>query len=64
MSDEHQESTDAPETGTLGRLESIAVEKIGRQLLNSGLGADDSLLTPGFAIWTIEHLDELTNDYV
>lgn len=64
MSDDFQESTDAVGVGTLGRLESIAVERIGRQLLDIGLGADDSLLTPGAPVWTIHHLEELTKDYV
>lgn len=64
MSDNDQQSTGTAETGTLGRLESIAVEKIGRQLLEAGLGSDDSLLTPGVSIWTVQNLDQLTKDYV
>ncbi|MGE0219267.1 AAA family ATPase [Mycolicibacterium sp.] len=52
------------EVGTFGREPAAMVEKIGRRLIDSGLGKDDSLLTPGAPIWTAEHLEELTRDYV
>ncbi|RRQ27385.1 AAA family ATPase [Rhodococcus sp. Eu-32] len=41
-----------------------AVERIGRRLVDAGLGRGDSLLTPGQAIWTLEHLTELQQDFV
>ena len=50
--------------GAFGRREAAAVEKVGRQLIDSGFGQDDSLLTPGVPIWTAEHLAELERDYV
>ncbi len=52
------------ETGSFGRPTAVNVEKIGRQLIDSGLGQDDSLLTPGQPVWTREHLKELERDYV
>jgi 5-methylcytosine-specific restriction protein B len=54
----------AGETGTFGRPQAVDVEKIGRQLIDSGLAHDDSLLTPGQPVWTREHLKELERDYV
>lgn len=52
------------EVGTFARQAAVGVEKIGRRLIDSGLGKDDSLLTPGKPVWTDANLDELTNDYV
>ncbi|MGH3634774.1 MAG: AAA family ATPase, partial [Mycobacterium sp.] len=52
------------EVGTFAREAAVAVEKIGRRVIDSGLGKDDSLLTPGHTVWTTVHLDELTRDYV
>jgi 5-methylcytosine-specific restriction protein B len=52
------------EVGTFARVAAVGVEKIGRRLIDSGLGKDDSLLTPGRPVWTLENLDELTRDYV
>ncbi|MFZ2528186.1 MAG: AAA family ATPase [Rhodococcus sp. (in: high G+C Gram-positive bacteria)] len=40
------------------------IEHTGRELIEAGLGRGDSLLTPGRAIWTPEHLAELANDFV
>ena len=51
-------------TGTFGRTPAVAVEKIGRQLIEAALGRDDSLLTPGRPIWSTANLDELTTAYV
>ena len=64
MNEELQDPAGAAEVGTLGRFESIAVEKIGRRLLDVGFGADGSLLTPDAPVWTAQHLGELTSDYV
>lgn len=55
---------DDSELGTMGRPASIMVEKVGRRLIDVGLGRDDSLVTPGTPIWTTSHLDELIADYV
>jgi 5-methylcytosine-specific restriction protein B len=52
------------QVGTFGRAAAVAVEAVGRRLIDAGLGADDSLLTPGNPIWTLEHLDELQHGYV
>lgn len=52
------------EVGTLGRKAAVVVETIGRRIIDSGLGKDDSLLTPGQPIWTVANLDELIKDYV
>ena len=52
------------QVGTFGRTAAIAIEAIGRQLIEAGLGADGSLLTPGQPIWTPGHLDELQYVYV
>lgn len=52
------------EVGTFARVAAIGVEKVGRRLIESGLGGDDSLLKPGLQIWTVANLDELTRDYV
>jgi 5-methylcytosine-specific restriction protein B len=52
------------EVGTFAREAAVGVEKIGRRIIDSGLGKDDSLLTPGQPIWTTASLDELTRDYV
>jgi 5-methylcytosine-specific restriction protein B len=52
------------QVGTFGRVAATAVEAVGRRLIEAGLGSDDSLLTPGEPIWTLNHLDELKRDYV
>ena len=52
------------DVGVFGRPAAVAVEKVGRRLIDSGLGRDDSLLTPGRPIWTTEYLAELQRDYV
>ena len=52
------------EVGTFGRRAAVAVEAVGRRLIEAGLGGDGSLLTPGEPIWTLPHLDELQRDYV
>ncbi|MEW2481727.1 AAA family ATPase [Mycobacterium sp. NPDC049093] len=49
---------------TFGRESAAKVEAVGRRLIESGFGKSGSLLTPGAAIWTVEHLDELTRDYI
>ncbi|WKG04634.1 McrB family protein [Mycolicibacterium sp. HK-90] len=54
----------ADEVVSFGRKTAPHVEKIGRRLIEAGFGYDDSLLTPGQAIWTAEHLAELQRDYV
>lgn len=54
----------ADEVASFGRKTAPQVEKIGRRLIESGFGHDDSLLTPGRPIWTAEHLAELKRDYV
>ncbi|TXH28362.1 MAG: AAA family ATPase [Mycobacterium sp.] len=41
-----------------------ALEEVGRRIIDSGFGKDDSLLTPGRPIWTAANLDELTRFYV
>ena len=50
--------------GVFGRPEAAAVEKIGRELIDSAFGRDGSLLTPGQPVWTTDHLAELQHDYV
>ena len=50
--------------GTFGRASAIAVEAVGRRLIEAGLGDDRSLLTPGERIWTLDKLDELKRDYI
>lgn len=50
--------------GTFGRQAAIAVEAVGRQLIDAGLGGDGSLLTPGVPIWTLANLEELKREYV
>ncbi|UXA18800.1 McrB family protein [Mycobacterium sp. SMC-4] len=52
------------EVGTFAREAAVAVEAVGRRLIEAGLGGDGSLLTPGEAVWTLPHLDELQRDYV
>lgn len=52
------------DVASFGRKTAPQVEKIGRQLIESGFGREDSLLTPGHPIWTAEHLAELKRDYV
>lgn len=52
------------EVGTFASGAAVAVEAVGRRIIDSGLGKDDSLLTPGQPIWTMANLDELTRDYV
>lgn len=49
---------------TFGRESAAKVEAVGRRLIDAGFGKDDSLLTPGAPVWTVEHLDELTRDYI
>lgn len=50
--------------GTFRRPPAVAVEAVGRKLIEAGLGRADSLLTPGRPVWTIDNLDELTRLYV
>lgn len=50
--------------GTFGRATAIAVEAVGRRLIDAGLGGDGSLLTPGRAIWTLANLEALEAEYV
>ena len=50
--------------GTFGYPSAPAVEAIGRRLIESGLGNDSSLLTPGEHIWTLTNLEKLKADYV
>ncbi|MBS9534339.1 AAA family ATPase [Mycobacterium sp. M1] len=52
------------EVGTFAREAAIPVETIGRRIIDSGLGKDDSLLIPGQPIWTMANLDELVREYV
>lgn len=52
------------QVGTFAREAAVHVEQIGRRLIDLGLGKDDSVLTPGTAIWTTANFDELTRDYV
>lgn len=52
------------EVGTFGRPAANAVEAIGQRLIQAGLANDDSLLTPGERIWSLENLGELKRDYV
>ncbi|BBZ55242.1 McrB family protein [Mycolicibacterium phocaicum] len=52
------------EVASFGRKAAPQVEKIGRRLIESGFGHDDSLLTPGQPVWTAEHLAELKQYYV
>ncbi|UAK58608.1 AAA family ATPase [Mycolicibacterium smegmatis] len=42
----------------------MAVEAVGRQLIEVGFGSDGSLLTPGKPVWTTANLDALARDYV
>ena len=53
-----------PVVGTFGRASAIAVEAVGRRLIEAGLGSDGSLLTPHEQIWTLDNLDELKRDYI
>ncbi len=50
--------------GTFGYPCAVAVEAVGRLLIESGLGDDSSLLTPGEPIWTLANLERLKADYV
>ncbi len=50
--------------GTFAREAAVAVEAVGRRLIEAGLGGDGSLLTPGEPVWTLPNLDELQRDYV
>jgi MoxR-like ATPase len=52
------------QVGTFGRAVSIAVEAVGRRLIEAGLGGDGSLLTPGEPIWTLANLEKLKTEYV
>jgi len=50
--------------GTFAREAAVGVENFGRRVIDSGLGKDDSLLTPGRPVWTMANLDDLVRDYV
>lgn len=50
--------------GTFARKASVAVEAVGRRLIEAGLGGNGSLLTPGEPVWTLANLDELEREYV
>jgi 5-methylcytosine-specific restriction protein B len=52
------------EVGTFARKASVAVEAVGRRLIEVGFGGDGSLLTPGDPVWTSANLDALERDYV
>jgi 5-methylcytosine-specific restriction enzyme B len=52
------------EVGTFAREAAVAVEAVGRRLIEAGLGGDGSLLTPGEPIWTLPNLDELEQNYI
>ncbi len=52
------------EVGTFARKASVAVEAVGRRLIEAGLGSDGSLLTPDQPVWTLANLDVLERDYV
>lgn len=52
------------EGGTFGRTTAIAVEAVGRRLIEAGLGGDGALLTPGEPVWTLANLETLKADYV
>lgn len=50
--------------GTFAKPAAHDVERIGRRLIDVGLGRDDSLLTPDQPIWTLKNLDELVTVFV
>lgn len=52
------------EVGTFARAAAPKVEAIGRRLIDSGLGEDNSLLTPGEPIWSTANLQQLKRNYV
>jgi len=52
------------EVGTFARKSAVAVEAVGRRLIEVGFGGDGSLLTPGEPVWTLANLDELEQNYV
>lgn len=52
------------EVGTFAREAAPRIEAVGRQLIDCGLGKDDSLLTPGQPIWSTDNLDQLKREYV
>lgn len=52
------------EVGTFARAAAPKVEAIGRRLIDSGLGEDNSLLTPGEPIWSTGNLQQLKRNYV
>ncbi|WP_280456211.1 hypothetical protein [Nocardia brasiliensis] len=54
----------AEEQLSLGRPGSVRVEAVARTIMRRCLVNDDSLFTPGRAIWTPEHLAELHRAYV
>ncbi|WP_280446425.1 McrB family protein [Nocardia brasiliensis] len=54
----------AEEQLSLGRSGSVRVEAVARTIMRRCLVDDDSLFTPGRAIWTPEHLAELHRAYV
>ncbi|TXH19579.1 MAG: AAA family ATPase [Mycobacterium sp.] len=52
------------EVGTFAREASPRVEAVGRRLIDCGLGRDDSLLTPGEPVWSVDNLEQLKREYV
>ncbi len=52
------------DSASLGRSGAPMVERIGRRLIDVGLGQGDSLLTPGCPVWKVENLDELKHQFV
>jgi 5-methylcytosine-specific restriction protein B len=52
------------EVGTFAREAAPRVETIGRRLIDCGLGKDDSLLTPGAPVWSVDNLEQLKREYV
>ena len=52
------------EVGTFARKASVAVEAVGRRLIEVGFVGDGSLLTPDRPVWTLANLDVLERDYV
>ena len=52
------------EVGTFAREAAPRIEAVGRRLIDCGLGKDDSLLTPGQPVWSIDNLEQLKREYV
>ncbi|ORW17061.1 AAA family ATPase [Mycolicibacter nonchromogenicus] len=52
------------EVGTFAREAAPRIEAIGRRLIDCGLGKDDSLLTPGEPVWSVQNLEQLKREYV